>query len=80
MVSPWIPADVPSPPVIPYISPTEYRAAGTAVDTSSLIANGDPDQQTAALANRIAQASSAADQLCFQTLGSTVDIDTSIGL
>lgn len=80
MVTPWVPSDTLSIPVIPYLTPGEYQAAGTAVDTKQLVPGGTATQETAALANRIMQASSFADQLCFQTLGATVEVETKSNL
>lgn len=54
----------------PYLTVAEYQAAPTAMDTSNLIEGGSAGQQTAALADTIARASSRADMFCCGAEGS----------
>lgn len=62
----------------PYLTVTEYQNAPTAVDTSNLLANASATQQSAALAEVIARASSLIDQEClgaWGTLNATVNVE-----
>lgn len=59
----------------PYLTVAEYQNAPTAVDTSQLIPNGTVGQNTQALTDVIARASSMADTLCFQVLAPTLEIE-----
>lgn len=56
----------------PYISPSEYRSAPTAVGTSSLIPAGSAQQNTQALADVIMRASGWLDLHCFHTADGTL--------
>lgn len=76
LATPWVPPSTPWQVVDPYITASEYRSAGTAVDTSALIPGGTDQQQTVALCRRIIQASQWANEICDQTLAATVDIET----
>lgn len=57
----------------PYITPTEYTAAGTGVDVGQLVPGGTTAANQAALLRVIARASSWADNLCYQVLAATLD-------
>jgi hypothetical protein len=61
----------------PYISPAEFLAEPTGVDTSQLIPrNSSPTAQTAALVRIIGRASSWADQICRKVLAATLDVQS----
>ena len=49
----------------PYISCSEYLFAPTAMDTSNLVQDGNPQMQEQALADTIRRASAWADRYCF---------------
>ncbi len=56
----------------PYISPSEFNAAPTAVATSGLVPGGTPEVQLAALAAVISRASDWLDTLCFHKADGTL--------
>ena len=55
----------------PYISPSEYRNAPTAVSTSSLVPGGSPQDSTASLAQVVARASGWIDTYCYHAADGT---------
>jgi len=57
----------------PYLTPAEYLASPTGVDTSQLVPGGDPNANMDALKQTIARASSAMDSFCRKVLAATVD-------
>lgn len=62
----------------PYLTVTEYQNAPTAVDTANLLPTDSVAEQSTALAEVIARASSMIDQECFGawgTLCATVDVE-----
>lgn len=58
-----------------YITPTEFTEAGTGVDVSQLVPAGSTQENAAALARNIAQASAIADTFCSKVLACTLDTD-----
>jgi hypothetical protein len=58
----------------PYLTVAEFMAAPTGVDVSQLVPGGSTGDNTAALATLISSASAYADNLCFQVLAATLDI------
>jgi hypothetical protein len=56
----------------PYITPSEYRAAPTAIATSQLVPGGSEDDQVQALAAVIMRASDWIDTLCFHKADGTL--------
>ncbi len=59
----------------PYLTVAEFLASPTAIALNDLLPNGTLAQQTDALTQKIAQASSWMDDLCQQVLAATVDTD-----
>jgi hypothetical protein len=61
----------------PYLTPAEWMAAPTAIDTSDLVLGASPTQQQQAIENKIEGASSWVDRICFRgpagCLAATVD-------
>lgn len=58
-----------------YLTPAEYLAAPTAVDTNNLVSGGGAAAQAAALVTVIAKASAWIDNECNQTLLASTDIE-----
>lgn len=58
----------------PYLTTAEWINAPTAVDITDLIPDGTQAQQLQALTDCIARASSWIDELCFQVLAATSDV------
>lgn len=50
---------------IPYISPSQYTFAPTAMDVSNMVVNGNTQSQTQALADVIRRSSGLMDRYCF---------------
>lgn len=62
---------------VPYLTPAEYLAEPTGVDTSQLVPRGSGAAvQTAALTRIIGRASSWADQYCRKVLAATLDVQS----
>lgn len=77
MAAPVVALNVPTyATYTPYITTAEFLAEPTGVDTTQLIPGGTSAQNTAALARKIAQASSYADDLCYQVLAATSDVQS----
>src|ERR1700733_10292973 len=82
MSGPFVPAPFETPVVspqattltrrVPYISPTEFDNAPTAVATNNLVVGGTPAQQTAEQYNVLLRASDWADLICFHDPGGTL--------
>jgi hypothetical protein len=51
----------------PYLTPDEWLAAPTAIDTKDLITGGSPAQQRQVIVNKIESASSWVDRICFKS-------------
>lgn len=58
---------------IPYLTPAEYQASPTGVDTGNLVVNGTTQQNADALKQTIARASSWVDVQCRKVLAATLD-------
>jgi len=58
---------------VPYITPGEFRAHPTGVDTKQLVPSGDPAQNDQALLQIIRRASSYADSIAEKILAATLD-------
>ena len=56
----------------PYISPSEFKSAPTAVATTNLVPNGSEAEQLAALAAVISRASDDLDTVCFHRADGTL--------
>lgn len=62
----------------PYISPTEYGQAPTAISTSGLVPGGSAGEQKAALAAVIMRASDWVDTICFHKADGTLAASPSV--
>jgi len=60
---------------VPYLTTGQFLNEATGVQTDNLVPGGTPEQQTAALASAILQASSWMDGVCWQVLGTTTDTE-----
>ena len=58
---------------IPYLTPVEYEASPTGVDTGNLVPDGTTQQNADALVQTIARASSWVDTECRKVLAATLD-------
>lgn len=77
VVAPAVAPNVPTyATYTPYITSAEYLASATGVDSSQLVPGGDRSTNAAALATLIARASNYADNLCYQVLCATADLQT----
>lgn len=56
-----------------YVTPAEFKAAGTGVDISQLVPGGVPAAQSQALVMHLQRASAYADGFCQKVLSATVD-------
>ena len=70
VVAPYVPSYASR---TPYLTVAEWQAAPTAVDMTDLVPGGTEQQQTQALVDCIARASSWIDDECQQILAATVD-------
>lgn len=57
----------------PYVTPNEFKNAGTGIDTTQLVPGGTSQQNAAALIMHLQRASSYADGFCQKVLAATVD-------
>ncbi len=57
----------------PYLTVDEWKAAPTAIDTTSLLPNGTSAQQNQVIKDAVERASSMVDGYCYQVLAATSD-------